>query len=75
MVRTIHGHRFDTTLDLSSIESGHHANLTIHMKVCLQQCAPPEGQAQLRYMQSNAKRSTNIIITAWSAGDDWSGWC
>jgi len=26
-------------------------------------------------MQSNAKRSTNIIITAWSAGDDWSGWC
>jgi hypothetical protein len=75
MLRTVHGSRFDTSLDLSSIGFGHHANLTIHMKVCLQQFVPPRGRAQLRYVQSDNQSTSNIIITRWSAADDWGGWC
>ena len=75
MRRTIHGSRFDSILDLDSVREGNHANLTLHMKVSLQQFAPPDGQDTLRYLQSDAQTSSHIVIGQWLPADDWGGWC
>jgi hypothetical protein len=75
MIRTIEGDRFDSILDLSSIESGHHANLEIHLKVCLQKFEPPAGQARLRYRQATDEHASDIIVSRWPAGTAWADWC
>jgi len=75
MNRTIEGDRFDSNLDLSSIEAGQHANLYLHMKVCLQKFEPPHGQATLRYRQSTAEHTSNIVISRWPTGSAWTDWC
>jgi hypothetical protein len=75
MITTIRGGRFDSTLHVDSVEAGQHASLSIHLKVCLQQFAPPRGVAYLRYRQEDAQTAANIVIVHWPAGDAFPAWC
>jgi hypothetical protein len=75
MIRTFPGDRFDSTLDLDGVEAGHHASLTIHLKICLQQFEPPRGEGYLRYTQEVGGTTSNIVMTHWPPGDAFPDWC